>query len=156
MKTNLLRIATTLKVIGSLKEFDDAKEPWFAPGTAQVKVSKELMKQFYSNLTDVPDLEDQRRVTMYMESTESRTPTRAFELNAIYLVHAILYRHHAEIVSSSDSPLTTILRDLGSMPDQVSSDQNKQVLLRLQLRSRKELLDAGGASSGAGVVVDQQ
>ena len=31
-----------------------------------------------------------------------------------------------------------------------------QVLLRLQLRSRKELLDAGGPSSGAGVVIDQQ
>ena len=85
------------------------------------------MKQFYSTLCDVPELEDQRRVTMYMESTESRTPTRAFELNSLYLVHSVLYRHHSEIVSSSDNPLTAILRDLGNMPDQLSSEQNKQV-----------------------------
>ena len=95
--------------------------------SAKIKGSTELMKQFYSNLCDVPELEDQRRVTMYMESTESRSPTRAFELNSLYLLHAVLYRHHAEIVSSSDNPLTAILRDLGNMPDQLSSEQNKQV-----------------------------
>ena len=95
--------------------------------SAKIKGSTELMKQFYSNLCDVPELEDQRRVTMYMESTESRSPTRAFELNSLYLLHAVLYRHHAEIVSSSDNPLTGVLRDLGNMPDQLSADQNKQV-----------------------------
>jgi len=114
------------------------------------------MKQFYSNLTDVPELEDQRRVTMYMESTESRSPTRAFELNALYLIHSVLYRHHAEIVSSSDNPLTAVLRDLGNMPDQVSSEQNKQVLLRLGLRSREELLSSAGSSGESGTVVDLQ
>ena len=127
MKRNLLRIATTLKAIGSLKAFDDQTEPWMAEISAKIKGSTELMKQFYSNLCDVPELEDQRRVTMYMESTESRSPTRAFELNSLYLLHAVLYRHHAEIVSSSDNPLTAILRDLGNMPDQLSSEQNKQV-----------------------------
>ena len=49
------------------------------------------MRHFYSNLTDVVELEDQRRVTMYMESTESRTPTRAFELNSLYLLHSVLW-----------------------------------------------------------------
>jgi hypothetical protein len=127
MKRNLLRIATTLKAIGSLKAFDDQTEPWMAEISAKIKGSIELMKQFYANLCDVPELEDQRRVTMYMESTESRSPTRAFELNSLYLVHSVLYRHHAEIVSSSDNPLTAILRDLGNMPDQVSYEQNKQV-----------------------------
>jgi hypothetical protein len=87
--------------------------------------------QIYSNLCDVPELEDQRRVTMQMESTESRSPTRAFELNSLHLVHSVLYRHHAEIVSSSGNLLMAILRDLGNMPDQVSSEQtseqNKQV-----------------------------
>ena len=95
--------------------------------SAKIKGSTELMKQFYSNLCDVPELEDQRRVTMYMESTESRSPTRAFELNSLYLLHAVLYRHHSEIVSTTDNPLTAILRDLGNMPDQLSADQNKQV-----------------------------
>lgn len=127
MKRNLLRIATSLKAVGCLRKFNDSAEPWMADISAKVKVSTELMKQFYSNLTDVPELEDQRRVTMYMESTESRTPTRAFELNSLYLVHRILYRHHAEIVSSSDNPITGILRDLGNEPDQLSSEQNKQV-----------------------------
>jgi hypothetical protein len=85
------------------------------------------MKQFYSNLADVPELDEQRRITVYMESTESRTPTRAFELNSLYLVHSVLYRHHSEVVSSSENPLTAILLELGNMPDQVSSEQNKQV-----------------------------
>ena len=31
--------------------------------------------------SDVPELEDQRRVTMYMESTESLTPVRTLQLN---------------------------------------------------------------------------
>ena len=65
MKRNLLRIATTLKAIGSLKSFDDQTEPWMAEISAKIKGSTELMKQFYSNLCDVPELEDQRRVTMY-------------------------------------------------------------------------------------------
>ena len=129
MKRNLFRIATTLKAIGSLQSFDAQREPWMAEVSGKVKASEELMRQFYTDLTDVPELEDQRRVTMYMESTESRTPTRAFELNAIHLIHTVLYRHHAEIVSSSDNPLTTILRELGNMPDQLPADQNKQVRL---------------------------
>jgi hypothetical protein len=93
MKRNLLRIATTLKAIGSLRAFDDQAEPWTAEISAKIKGSSELMKQFYSNLCDVPELEDQRRVTMYMESTESRCPTRAFELNSLYLLHAVNWRH---------------------------------------------------------------
>ena len=64
MKRNLLRIATTLKSIGSLQAFSDQTEPWMAEISAKVKGSTELMKQFYSNLCDVPELEDQRRVTM--------------------------------------------------------------------------------------------
>jgi len=156
MKRNLLRIATTLKAIGSLKAFDDQTEPWMAEISAKIKGSIELMKQFYANLCDVPELEDQRRVTMYMESTESRSPTRAFELNSLYLVHSVLYRHHAEIVSSSDNPLTAILRDLGNMPDQVSYEQNKQVLLRLTLRSRDELLSSSGGGGESGTVADPQ
>jgi len=156
MKRNLLRIATTLKAIGSLRAFDDQTEPWMAEISAKIKGSTELMKQFYSTLCDVPELEDQRRVTMYMESTESRSPTRAFELNSLYLAHEVLYRHHAEIVSSSDNPLTSILRDLGNMPDQVSSEQNKQVLLRLELRSRDELLSSGGGGGDDRAVADPQ
>ena len=38
-----------------------------------------------------------RRVTVYMESTESLTPTRTFELNSIYLLHAALYRNYTEV-----------------------------------------------------------
>ena len=90
------------------------------------------------------------------------------------------YRHHSEIVSQSDTPLTGTLRDLGTMPDQVSSEQNKQVLslistlntlsifhsfcidslftqvlLRLQLQPRNELLgQASQGTAGRGVVND--
>ena len=157
MKRNLLRIATTLKAIGSLRAFDDQTEPWMSEISAKVKGSTELMKQFYSNLCDVPELEDQRRVTMYMESTESRSPTRAFELNSLFLLHAVLYRHHSEIVSASDNPLTAILRDLGNMPDQLSADQNKQVLLRLRLRARNELHSSAAQGGGGDAsVVDLQ
>ena len=127
MKRNLLRIATSLKAVGCLRHFDDNAEPWMSELSAKIKVSTELMKQFYSNLADVPELDEQRRITVYMESTESRTPTRAFELNSLYLVHSVLYRHHSEVVSSSENPLTAILLELGNMPDQVSSEQNKQV-----------------------------
>jgi len=42
-----------------------------------------------------------RRVTVYMESTESLTPTRTFELNSIYLLHAALYRNYTEVVATS-------------------------------------------------------
>jgi len=91
---------------------------------------------------------------MYMESTESRTPTRAFELNSLYLIHAVLYRHHSEVVSSAENPLTGILRDLGTMPDQISSEQNKQVLLRLQLRSRNELMLQSSSGTGGGGTVN--
>jgi len=156
MKRNLLRIAATLKAFGSLKAYDDLAEPWMAEISSKISGSAELMRQCYSNLTDVPELEDQRRVTMYMESTEPRTPTRAFELNAIYLLHSVLYRNHTDIVSSSDAPLTTILRDLGNMPDQLPADQNKQVLLRLQLRSRDELLASKASGSNDATPVDLQ
>ena len=36
-------------------------------------------------------------MTVYMESTESLTPTRTFELNSIYLLHAALYRNYTEV-----------------------------------------------------------
>ena len=58
---NLLRIATTLKAMGSLKSFDDQTEPWMAEISARIKGQTELMKQFYSNLCDVPELEAIRR-----------------------------------------------------------------------------------------------
>ena len=64
MLVGRLRVATTLKAIGSLRTFDDQTEPWMAELSAKIQGSKELMKQFYSNLCDVPELEDQRRVTM--------------------------------------------------------------------------------------------
>ena len=57
------------------------------------------MLQFYSSLCDVLELEEHRRVTVYMESTESLTPTRTFELNSIYLLHAALYRNYTEVIS---------------------------------------------------------
>ena len=114
------------------------------------------MKQFYSNLCDVPELEDQRRVTIYMESTESRTPTRAFELNSLYLLHAVLYRNYTDIVSSADNPLHSVLLELGHMPDQVSHEQNKQVLLRLHLRPRDDLLSATGHGGGSSSALDVQ
>jgi len=155
MKRNLLRIASTLKRVGSLTPYDIA-EPWYADISALVKSSSEMMKQFYSNLSDVPQLEEQRRVTMYLESTESLTPTRSFELNSVYLLHSVLYRYYAEIVSSSDNPLHTVLLDLGNMPDQVSEDQNRQVLLRLRLSSRDMLITQGNRNTGAADAVDLQ
>jgi len=155
MKRNLLRIASTLKRVGSLSPYD-VNEPWYADISALVKSSSEMMKQFYNNLSDVPQLEEQRRVTMYLESTESLTPTRSFELNSIYLLHSVLYRYYSEIVSSSDNPLHTVLLDLGNMPDQVSQDQNRQVLLRLRLSSRDMLITQGNRNAGAINTVDLQ
>ena len=79
----------------------------------------------------VPDIEEQRRVTIYMESTESLVPTRIFDLNSIYLLHSILYRNYTDIVASSESPLQATLQELGNMPEQVPDEQNKLVTLRL-------------------------
>ena len=95
-------------------------------------------------------------MTLYLESTESLTPTRSFELNSIYLLHSVLYRYYSEIVSSSDNPLHTVLLDLGNMPDQVSQDQNRQVLLRLRLSSRDMLITQGNRNAGASNTVDLQ
>ena len=119
MKRNLVRIASALKMVGSLTPFDDGTEPWHAELSTLVHNSQELMRQFYSSLCDVLELEEHRRVTVYMESTESLTPTRTFELNSIYLMHAALYRNYTEVVATSDSPLHSVLLELGNMPDQV-------------------------------------
>ncbi|KAL1503593.1 hypothetical protein AB1Y20_012070 [Prymnesium parvum] len=154
MKRNLLRIASTLKRIGSLSPYD-AAEPWYADISALVNSSSEMMKQFYSNLTDVPLLEDQRRVTMYLESTEPLVPTLSLELNSIYLVHSILYRCYADVFSSSDHPLHSILLDLGGLPANVTHEQNRHVLLRLRL-SRDMHITQGNRGAGGGQPVDLQ
>ena len=92
-----MRIASALKMVGSLTPFDDGSEPLHAELSSLVHNSQELMLQFYSSLCDVLELEEHRRVTVYMESTESLTPTRTFELNSIYLLHAALYRNYTEV-----------------------------------------------------------
>tara|TARA_B110001452_G_scaffold11041_1_gene9183 strand:+ start:3615 stop:8069 length:4455 start_codon:yes stop_codon:yes gene_type:complete len=143
MKRNLVRIASALKMVGSLTPFDDGSEPWHAELSTLVHNSMELMKQFYSSLCDVLEVDEQRRVTVYMESTESLTPTRTFELNSVYLMHAALYRNYTEVVATSDSPLHHVLLELGNMPDQVSREQNRLVLLRLRLRQRDEHISKG-------------
>ena len=76
MKRNLVRIASTLKLLGSLTPTDGVNEPWYSEIGTLVHNSSELMRQFYSNLCDVPEVDEQRRVTMYMESTESRRCAR--------------------------------------------------------------------------------
>ena len=143
MKRNLVRIASALKMVGSLTPFDDGTEPWHTELSSLVHNSQELMRQFYSSLCDVLELEEHRRVTVYMESTESLTPTRSFELNSVYLLHAALYRNYTEVVATSDSPLHNVLLELGNMPDQVSREQNRLVLIRLRLRARDAAIAQG-------------
>ena len=149
MKRNLVRIASTLKLLGSLTPTDGVNEPWYSEIGTLVHNSSELMRQFYSNLCDVPEVDEQRRVTMYMESTESLTPVRTLQLNAVFLLHAVLYRNSVEILSGADNPLYNVLLELGNMPDQVSDEQNRLVLLRLRLRPRDDFFTSGtGADSG--------
>jgi len=156
MKRNLVRIASALKMVGSLTPFDDGTEPWHAELSSLVHNSQELMRQFYSSLCDVSELEEHRRVTVYMESTESLTPTRTFELNSIYLLHAALYRNYTEVVATSDSPLHYVLLELGNMPDQVSREQNRLVLIRLRLRERDASSSQGFRGDYGEKQLDQQ
>ena len=125
MKRNLLRIATTLKAIGSLKAFDDQTEPWMAEISAKIKGSTELMKQF-TELMRRARARGPAESQCIWNRPNHAAPHAPSSSTPLYLLHAVLYWHHAEIVSSSDN-LIAILRDLGNMPDQLSSEQNKQV-----------------------------
>lgn len=42
----------------------------------------------------LPQLDEQRRVTMYLEATEPLTPMRTLHVNSVYITHSILYRCH--------------------------------------------------------------
>jgi len=121
MRANLVAIATALHRVGACMPYDEVAEPWKAPLSALVSGSTELMRQFYSALTEVPELEEQRSLTVYLESCESLRPIRCFELNALFLLHALSYRDYEAVGDGVESgkELHKVLLQLGNMPEQV-------------------------------------
>ena len=111
------------------------------------------MRQFYSN-RDVPEVDEQRRVTMYMESTFSLTPVRRCSSPSSCCTPSCT----ATASRSSAAPtaaLYNVLLELGNMPDRVSDEQNRRGAAAAAARPRDDFFTSGtGAVSDAPTAID--
>lgn len=110
-----------------------ALNPW-------IKKNLEQVRDYFTDLIEVPDPEDYLQVDKYMELTQRTKPVIIISIHEISLTHSILKQHLDKLAKDKDDPLRLILneKDLGDPPATDTEDREIQLTLTNRFKSTME------------------
>lgn len=131
-RRNLGFLSKVLLQVFVLMPFSNADDmhplnPWIA-------AQKKRVIEYYSELVDVPQPEDQLQVNQYMELTQKTKPLIIISLAEICLAHHLVKESINHVVPDPNDPVRIILADLGEVPQVDVATGKKAVQMQLENR----------------------
>lgn len=138
-RKNLVAVAKTLQNLFNLILFDTKKQAWMAPVNTWIKSKIDEVRDYFDELTDVLAPEDALSLDKYMELTQKTKPLIVISLHEIAQSHRHLAEHLKKLAPESDDPLRLIMKDLGTVPDASTADDEREVQLVLTNRFAEKM-----------------
>jgi len=107
----------------------------------------DTVRDYFTDLIEVPDPEDYLQVDKYMELTQRTKPVIIISLHEISLTHSILKQHLDKLAKEKEDPLRLILNDLGEAPNITDTD-DREIQLTLTNRFKQNMEDDISPNAG--------
>lgn len=127
-KRTLTYIAKMLQNLANKPSYN--KEPYMMYLQPFVEDNKDRINDFILNLCEIQDFYETLEMDNYVALTK-RDLELQITLNEVYVTHALLEKHSAELCKGDSSHLSQILQDLGSAPPQLPRKENRIINLPL-------------------------
>eukprot|EP00027_Filamoeba_sp_ATCC50430_P012203 CAMPEP_0168574896 /NCGR_PEP_ID=MMETSP0413-20121227/19350_1 /TAXON_ID=136452 /ORGANISM="Filamoeba nolandi, Strain NC-AS-23-1" /LENGTH=918 /DNA_ID=CAMNT_0008608319 /DNA_START=71 /DNA_END=2824 /DNA_ORIENTATION=+ len=145
-RKNLVVISKVLQKLFNLSLFDNS-DKWMMPLNDWMKSNFDTVRDFFTDLVEVPEPEEFLDVDKYMELTQKSKPVIIISLREIAGTHALLSQHIEKLAKEKDDPLRIIVKDLGEAPAMPREDDDREVQLTLTNRFKQNTEDEISASA---------
>jgi Ras GTPase-activating-like protein IQGAP2/3 len=108
------------------------------PLNVWLKSKLEAVRDYFTDLAEVPDPEDYLQVDRYMEFMQKTKPVIIISLHEIASTHAFVAQHIDKLAKDKDDPLRVIMTDLGAAPA-ISAEDDREIQLTLTNRFKQEM-----------------
>jgi Ras GTPase-activating-like protein IQGAP2/3 len=145
-RKNLVAVAKVLQNLFNFSTFTKT-DKWMMALNPWIKKNLEQVRDYFTDLIEVPDPEDYLQVDKYMELTQRTKPVIIISIHEISLTHSILKQHLDKLAKDKDDPLRLILneKDLGDPP--ATDTEDREIQLTLTNRFKSTMEDEISASS---------
>jgi len=137
-RKNLVAVSRVLQNLFNLSVFVGANDKWLMPLNKWLTKKIEAVRDYFTDLAEVPDPEDFLQVDRYMEFMQKTKPVIIISLHEISSSHNFLLQHVDKLAKEKDDPLRLILNDLGDPPS-VSSSDDREIQLTLTNRFKQKM-----------------
>lgn len=145
-RKNLVVISKVLQKLFNLSLFDQS-DKWMMPLNDWMKSNFDTVRDFFTDLVEVPEPEEFLDVDKYMELTQKSKPVIIISLREIAGTHSLLSQHIDKLAKEKDDPLRIIVKDLGEAPAMPREDDDREVQLTLTNRFKQNTEDEVSASA---------
>lgn len=94
--------------------------------------NREEIQRYFQKLIDVDELQEKMEIDDMLENVKRRQPTLTLKYNQIYLIHRLIWEHRDMWNEKNDDLILGFISELGEAPKKVDSQQNYDVVLKLQ------------------------
>ncbi len=108
------------------------------PLNSWLKGKLEAVRDYFTDLAEVPDPEDYLQVDKYMEFMQKTKPLIIISLHEIASTHSLLLQHIDKLAKDKDDPLRVIMNDLGEAPA-ISNEDDREIQLTLTNRFKQSM-----------------
>lgn len=137
MVKNLATVARVLQNLFNLSTFGRT-EKYLAVVNGWIERNLSSVREFFSELVDVPEPSEALQVDRYMELTQKSKPVVIISLHEIAETHAYVLADINKLAPEKDDPLRLIVSELGEAP-QVASADDREINLVLNNRFEQNM-----------------